>query len=207
VTALGRLLVLVIILLGAGSPASALDLAGSIERLQGSAVATGTTGFSRPLQPGSTILVGDRLTTASNSRLLLRFHDGASVTLGSNSTMTVETYDEDPAQGRSIIGIAEGVFLAASGAIARLGQDRFTINTPSATLGVRGTEVWGDQLPDRLAVTLLSGAGVVVITPLGSIEMTEPESGIDIVAGQPLPEPKRWGAERLERARQAVAFD
>src|SRR5512132_3593226 len=44
----------------AATPAKALDLAGTVAALRGSAFATGPNGFERRLQVGSTILVGDR---------------------------------------------------------------------------------------------------------------------------------------------------
>jgi hypothetical protein len=199
------LLVLSLVFLAAG-PAAAIEVAGTILKLQGSAVATANTGFSRPLQEGSTVLVGDRISTGADSRLRLRMTDGAVVILGSTSTMTVDTWDQDANVGRAVLNVVEGVFLAASGAIARLGPDRMVVTTPVATLGVRGTEIWGDALPDRLAVALLSGTGVVVTTPQGSVEMTAPGSGLDVVAGQPLPSIRQWGAQRLQDAAAAVAF-
>jgi hypothetical protein len=189
-----------------GGPAAAIDLAGSVAKLQGSAIATAGTGFSRPLQEGSTILVGDRIATGADSRLRLRMTDGAVVTLGSTSTMTIEAWNEDANLGVAALNVVEGVFLAASGAIARLGADRMVVTTPVATLGIRGTEVWGEAFPDRLAVALLSGTAVVVDTPQGAVEMNVPGSGLDVVAGEALPPIKQWGPPRLQKAADAVAF-
>lgn len=201
-----RVLVLCVALLPAAWPAGAVDLAGSVVKLQGSAIATGGTGFSRPLQEGSTILVGDRVVTGADSRLRLVMTDGAVLTLGSTSTVTVEAWDEDENVARAALNVLEGVFLAASGAIARLGPDRMVVTTPVATLGIRGTEVWGDALPDRLAVALLSGTAVSVSTPQGVVEMTIPGSGLDVVAGEELPPIRQWGPPRLQAAAAAVAF-
>jgi hypothetical protein len=106
-----------------------------------------------------------------------------------------------------LLDFTQGVFLTASGAIARLGSDHYQIKTPLAVLGVRGTELWGEQLPDRLAVVMLSGTAVTVTTAYGTLELNQPEAGLDIVADQPLPEIRQWSAERLERSRQAVAFE
>ena len=190
----------------AAGPAAAIDLAGNVVKLQGSAIATASTGFSRPLQEGSTILVGDRIATGTDSRLRMRMIDGAVVTLGSTSTMIVEAWNEDVNLGQAALNLVEGVFLAASGAIARLAPDRMVVTTPVATLGIRGTEVWGQALPDRLAVALLSGTGVVVDTPQGSVEMNVPGNGLDVTAGEPLPPVKQWGPPRLAAAAAAVAF-
>jgi Uncharacterized protein conserved in bacteria len=188
-------------------PVAALDLAGTVERLQGGATAIGSNGFSRPLQEGSTILVGDRITTGAAARLRLRMNDGALLTLGNSSTLTIDAYDESEATGRAVLGVVEGAFLAATGAIARGASDRFVVNTPVATIGIRGTEVWGEQVSNRLAVAMLSGTGVVVSTPDGVAELTTPEDGVDVVLGEALSAPKRWGKARLAAAIATVSFD
>lgn len=201
-----RVLLLCLMACLAAGSAWAIELAGSVIRLQGSALATGGTGFSRPLQEGSTLLVGDRVSTGPGSRLALRMTDGGQLTLGSASSITIDTWDASPTEGRATLGLVEGVVLATSGAIARLGPDRMVINTPVAVLGVRGTEVWVQSLEARLAVAMFSGTGVSVTTGDRTVELTQPDSGVDVVAGEPLPDPKPWGAPRLEQARQDVAF-
>lgn len=204
--AIARVLLLCLVVVLTAAPAGAVDLAGSVAKLQGSAIATAATGFSRPLQQGSTILAGDRVATGADSRLRLRMNDGAIITLGSSSSITIEAWSDDATTGQAVMNVIEGVFLAASGAIARLGPDRMVVATPAATLGIRGTEVWGDASPDLLAVALLSGTGITVDTPAGRIEMTESGTGLDIVAGQALPPIKQWGPPRLQAAREAIAF-
>jgi Uncharacterized protein conserved in bacteria len=199
--------VLVVVLLF--SPAvRAVEPAGTVVRLIGSAVATMSNGFARPLYVGSTILVGDRVDTTVATRIQMRMSDGSVLTLGENSSMTVDIYGREEDNGFGLLKVVSGVFLAASGALAKLGPNRYVIETPSAVLGVRGTEVWGRlNEGDRLEVALLSGTGVTVTTPLGTVEMTEPNSGITIVPGEAPPEPKPWGDERLSAARQAVSFE
>jgi hypothetical protein len=189
------------------APAQALDLAGIVAALQGSAFATGANGFDRRLQPGSTILVGDKVATAADSRLLLVMNDGARLTLGDNATITIGVYDIDESSGNAVLGLDQGMVFVASGAIARLGRDRFTLTTPMAVVGIGGAEVSADLFPDRLVLTLLAGSGVSVITPQGSVDLTGPQTGIDIVPGEPPPHPMAWNAQRLEDARKAAALE
>ena len=186
-------------------PAWAIDLAGTIQQLQGSAQATSAAGLTRPLRIGSTILVGDQVRTTINTRLGLRMNDGAVLALGDHTTLTVAVYEEEEPLGRAVLDLEQGVLLASAGAIARLGPGRFTVNTPVAVLAIQNSEVWADQFPDRLVSLLLSGHGVTVTTAEGSVELTEAETGVEIMLGHPPPLPSKWSWERLEDARQAVA--
>lgn len=186
---------------------AAIEPAGTVTRLQGSATATMPSGFARPLYVGSTVLVGDSLQTAEDARLEIRLSDGGILTLGEHSSMTIEIYGRVETEGTALLKAVSGVFLAASGALAKMAPDRLTIETPSAVLGVRGTEVWGRIRDDSaIEVAFLSGASVLLVTPEGSVELTEPGTGVTLVAGEPPPAPNAWPAERLAEAAAAVAF-
>ena len=202
-----RMIALASALWVAAAPAKALDLAGTVGALRGSAVATGANGLDRRLQPGSTILVGDKVATAADSRLLLVMNDGARLTLGDTTAITVAVYDIDESSGDAVLALDQGALLVASGSIARLGADRFTISTPMGALDIREAEVWVDLFPGRLVLMLLSGSGLSVATPQGSVDLTRPQTGIDIVSGKPPPQPAQIDTARLEDARRAVALE
>ena len=191
----------------AATPAKALDLAGTVGTLRGSAVATGANGFDRRLQPGSTILVGDKVATGADSRLLLVMNDGARLTVGDDAAITIAVYDIDESSGDAVLALDQGALLVASGSIARLGPDRFTVSTPMGALDIREAEVWVELFPGRLVLMLLSGSGFSVATPQGSVDLNQPQTGIDIVSGEPPRQPARMDTARLEDARRAVALE
>jgi hypothetical protein len=191
----------------AAAPAKALDLAGKVAALRGSAFATGPNGFERRLQVGSTILVGDRVATSPDGHLRLAMNDGATLTLGDASTITIAVYDVDESAGNAVLGFEGGVLLAEGGAIARLGPGRFSIGTPVAFLGILDGRLWGELYPDRLTLILPSEGGATVVTPLGSVELTQPQTGLDVVPGEPPPPPAPMDAARLEDALGAVAVE
>lgn len=198
---------LAVLLVGGLATASrANESAGEIDRIQGSAVAT-LGSFSRPLRLGSEVFVGDRLVTADASRLRIRFLDGAVMSLGDNSSMIIESYEIEGDEPKALLDVVHGVFLAASGAIARIRTDAFRVSTPSAVLGVRGTEVWGRQSGAELEVAFLSGTAIIVSNPAGAVAMTEPGSGLKVVTGERPPEAKPWSKARLDEAGRMVAFD
>lgn len=189
------------------TPGRAVEPAGAVVRLVGNAIATMSNGFSRPLSVGSTLLVGDRIETAAGSRLQMRMSDDSIVTLGESSAMVIDLYGTAEENGFGLMKVVNGIFLAASGALAKIGPDHFVIETPSAVLGIRGTEVWGQLSDDnRLDVALLSGTGIIVTAQQGQVEMTEANNGITVTPGAPLPAPRPWSEERLAAARETVSF-
>ena len=101
-----------------------------------------------------------------------------------------------------------GALLAASGQIAKLGEGRMMVATEVATIGIRGTTVWGGVIDGQWGVVLLEGAGVSVENRAGRVELTEADSGTAIKsAGQGPGALKRWSRAKLAKARKAVSFD
>jgi ferric-dicitrate binding protein FerR (iron transport regulator) len=189
----------------AGHGALAAEAVGLVERVKG--VASATLGaLSRPLMDGSDVFEGDKIVTGPSTRLRLKLNDGTTLTLGDNSTILIELAGTGGDQG-SILELIEGVFLAATGAVASLSSDSLTVKTPSAILGVRGTTIWGEQKPGQLGICLLAGTRVTVTTAMGTVILDQEQFGSDIVQGQPPSAPKRWSAERLAASGAKVAFE
>jgi len=197
-------LMLVLCLLASPPAMSADILAGTVTRLQGMAQAL-RNNFGRPLSENMEIFVGERIVTGAATRIELRMIDGAVITLGDNTSITIDAYDNDA--GRATMDVTNGVFLATSGAIAKYGPNRFQMKTPSAVLGIRGTTVWGQQKPDHLAVLMLSGTSVKITTASGAVVLSKPNDGTDSFAGRPPTQPKTWGAKRIAASADLVSFD
>jgi hypothetical protein len=178
--------------------------AGVVTRLKGDAQASWN-GVTRALAAGSNVYVGDEISTGEATRVEIKLALGTVITLGDHSRMAIAGR-ETVAEG-AVIGILEGMFQAATHAIADLSRDALTVRTPTAVLGIRGTVVWGDQSATRLSVCMLSGTFVTVQTPESATVLTAPLDGTDIVPGQPPTTPKRWGDARVAAARATVAFD
>jgi hypothetical protein len=190
------------------SRSHAIDPAGTVEQLLGTAIATMESGLPRLLYNGSTVLVGDRIETAAGSRIRIQLEDGGKLVMGESSTVTIEIYTPPTEDGSALMKAIAGIFLYASGTLAKLAPDRVTVETETAILGVRGTEIWGNVGDgSKLELALLSGAGVLVTTPQGVIELTVADTGVRFNKGEVPPEPRPWSAEKLEEARRTVSFD
>ena len=104
---------------------------------------------ARPLTRGSVFYPHDVLTTdASTSQAEIRFTDGTLVSLRPSTTLKVDDYQYAPSQAggnkaelvKYAVGLVKGGFRSVSGAIAKENPNAYSINTPVATIGVRGTD-------------------------------------------------------------------
>jgi len=183
------------------------ETAGTVNRLSG--VATATRGkISLPLSNGMMVLVGDRVSTGDDTRLRLSLISGATITLGDNSSIIVEA-QEAKRGGQAVLEFVRGVFLAVTSAVTDSPplEDTMKVRTPNAVLGIRGTTVWGEQQPNHLGVIMLSGKGVAVTAPEGTVVLNAPLLGTDVRSGEPPTSPKRWGQKRIDAANRSVAFE
>jgi hypothetical protein len=89
------------------------------------------------------------------------------------------------------------VFRVATGAIARLRPRAFRVATPTATIGIRGTQFGGETDGARALVVLLepergAEAGAIVVSnAFGSVEIEEPGFGTEIPDAASPPSPPR----------------
>jgi len=192
------------------TPARALqgDAAGKVTRVQGAAMAV-QDAMPRVLSVGSEILIGDVLSTGKGSRLEITMSDESVMTLGERASFVVNNYIYLEGDGAAEFRIIDGAFKAVSGQIAALKHDAMTVTTETATIGIRGTEIWGGALADGPPeVALLSGREVSVTTRGGTVILNKAGEGTKVGDASSAPTaPKVWGEKKIIRAKATVAFD
>lgn len=153
--------------------ANAAELAGTVSRVRGDATAL-TAGRARPLAQSAKIYVGDEIRTGQATRIEITMIDDTKLTLGDNSRLAIDSYVFSAKQnkGAGTVRVIEGVFRAATGKLAKVEGAPFQVKMPVATLGIRGTEFWGEQRADNLLVALLGGKGVYLENQAGRVEIT-----------------------------------
>lgn len=89
----------------------------------------------------------EKVETGDDSALLIVFADGSKLTLGEKSECTIDEFVYDPSAktGNQAITLTKGAFRYASGALPK---ENVKIETPPATLGIRGTELVIEITPD-----------------------------------------------------------
>ncbi|MEO6926330.1 MAG: FecR family protein [Rhodanobacter sp.] len=90
---------------------------------------------------GTTLRVSDRVVTASGASAAIVFRDGTLLTLGSGADILVRDYVFEPRNGKFAFSLylAKGSAIYESGKIGKLSPQSVKVETPQATVGVRGT--------------------------------------------------------------------
>ncbi len=128
----------------------------------------------RALKRRSEVFAGDTLFTGAGGRLQVRFSDGSLLDLAAGSELHIDDYHFDAAQpetGRSVATLVKGGFRTITGLIGKQDPDAYRINTPVATIGVRGTH-YELRLSETLAVGVWKG-GVRITNEAGSFDIGE----------------------------------
>jgi hypothetical protein len=90
---------------------------------------------------GATLRVSDRVITARSASAAIVFKDGTLLTLGPDADVAVRDYVFEPKNGQFAFSIylAKGSAIYESGKIGKLSPQSVKVETPKATIGVRGT--------------------------------------------------------------------
>lgn len=150
------------------------DVVGSIRFASGLVTADVTGQPLRQLTKGDDIESSARIDTAANSRVQMRFTDGGLVSLMPESTFSVEEYryeqgaEED---GALVFGMLRGGLRTMTGAIGKMRHENYQLNTPVATLGIRGTEYTAVLNPPNTLRVHVGRGKVVITNEQGSLEV------------------------------------
>jgi hypothetical protein len=94
---------------------------------------------SLPLQLRDDIFLNDTVQTSSSSSLGITFNDATTFNLTANAKITIDNfiYEDGGKQNTGIFDIGKGTVAFVAAAVARTGDMK--IDTPTASLGIRGT--------------------------------------------------------------------
>lgn len=92
--------------------------------------------------PNMKIVQGDSISTGAGSSVGLIFEDDTVVSIGPNSEIVIQDYSFNPVEKELsfVARMVKGTFSFITGQIAKLAPQNVKLETPDATLGVRGTK-------------------------------------------------------------------
>jgi VCBS repeat-containing protein len=124
----------------AGGPAAAGQIIGHVTKLVGNATVV-RNGVSIILNMGDNVEKGDVVLSGSDSTLGITFIDGTVFGLSSNARMVLNemVYDPNGSNNSSLLSLVAGTITFVAGETAKHGDMK--VDTPVATMGIRGTAV------------------------------------------------------------------
>ena len=128
------------LLLGLVAAAGAAEI-GQIKVVKGQ-VAIERQGKPVPATVGTRLQTADVVKTGADGSVGITMDDESLLSAGPNSTLSLDRYafDATTGQGRFDTSLNKGTLAVISGRIAKQSPDAMTVRTPTAILGVRGTE-------------------------------------------------------------------
>ncbi|KAF0114831.1 MAG: extracellular endo alpha-1 4 polygalactosaminidase or related polysaccharide hydrolase-like [Rhodospirillaceae bacterium] len=198
-----RLALIVLIFMGGTLSAAKTTGTGVVFRLRGIALLQRGDDESQ-LAEGNPVGVGDTVKTGAGARLEIVFNDGSDIVLGELAALLIEAFEPvTDKRGLARLAVERGAFRAD---VTKLEGPPFTVRTPVATIGVRGTQFWGGPMGvRRLGVMLLSGV-ITVENAGGQRILDRPGTGTFIDTPQTAPEPPReWSPATRAQALEQVA--
>lgn len=136
-------------LLGLSNPARAQlphpqqTHAAVVMAIAGQAKAVDTQGRERLLEKGAQLYAGDKVVTADASLVQVRLNDGGYMSVRPNTEMVIDQFvfdEKEPLSSRFLVSLVRGGFRSITGLIGRNNPTGYQIRTPTATVGIRGTD-------------------------------------------------------------------
>ena len=190
-------------------PAHATNAVGKIITIEGDAtIQHPSEDTAIKLYSDMNVHMDDTIETMENARLVVLFNDNSEITLGEDAKLTIDQYVFDPLTAENntaTFDILDGAFLLKSGFITKTENPDVTIHTNHASIGIRGTIVWGGPVKDKYGVLLQDGL-VEVVNSAGKTDLT-PGLGTFVQTAQSKPtEAKSWSEETVDEAVSKVTL-
>lgn len=130
------------------SPAMAQDTAGTVKSVRGP-VRIVSAGSERPAAAGDALNAGERVVTGPEAAAGLSLADGTLLAVGPRSSLNLQKFGYDPTtrDGSIALELLEGSMRMVSGLIAKASARAVQVITPTAVVGIRGTDFVVEATP------------------------------------------------------------
>ena len=133
---------------------------GNVESISGGVTVTRADGSQVELEAGSPVFQGDIIETGPDGAVGVVLADETTFSMAESGNIVLDemVYDPGTQDGSISMSVVEGVFTFVSGQIAKTDPDAMTLDTPVATIGIRGTQVGID----------VGGGGEAQVVPIAA---------------------------------------
>jgi len=131
---------------------------GTVDSVAGKVTVINVDGDTRALSAGGRVEVHETVVTGKGSEVLIKTDDNGVVFLGSNSKFVVEAYSaKGNEQDNFAVRLLKGVFRGVTGFIGKTAPTHYRLHTPTAVLGIRGTDYQLEVKSDETFAKVNSG--------------------------------------------------
>jgi hypothetical protein len=172
----------------------AAQVAGTITQLSGPLLAKKADGAVRVLSLRSEVESGDTLMTEKNTYALVKFVDNSEITLKPGTTFKVENFAFDagkPDGDQASFSLVKGGLRSVTGLLGKRNKEKFSIKTPSATIGIRGTTFVADLVEpsaEEVAVAVAAREAYLMASTASLDALAAPLKPLTLAQG-PTPPP------------------
>jgi hypothetical protein len=137
---------------------------------------------------GGEVNEGDTIVTGKGSAAHIRMIDEGVIAMRADTTIVIDTYrwqGKEDGTERGVLSLLKGGFRTITGVIGRTNKSQYLVNTPTATIGIRGT----DHEPFYIAVpapgeTPPGDPGTYNKVNVGETFIRSPDGTIELAANQ-----------------------
>ena len=152
-------------------PSWAAQVVGTVANLSGPLLAKKADGTAKVLSLKSSVEQGDTLISEKDTYARIKFIDNSEITLRPNSQLKIDnfSFEEDkPENDSAAFNLVKGGLRAVTGTLGKRNKEKFGMNTPTATIGIRGTIFIAEYVPaSDAAVAAYGMASMAALTPSG----------------------------------------
>ena len=140
--------------------------------------------IARKLQVGDAVFVGERIQAEANSEAVLQTNDSGYIALRPGGVFVVEQFAANRQDGDNVsIRLIQGGLRLLTGWIGKINPKGFRIATPTATIGIRGTDHEPYVVTEELAAALAQPAGTYDKVNSGATVLEANSKSVDISPG------------------------
>ena len=176
------------------------QVAGTVVHLSGPLLAKKADGSVKVLARKSEVEQGDTLVAEKGTYAQIRFIDNSEITLRPDTTFKIEAFAYDEARpdaDSASFNLVKGGLRSVTGLLGKRNKEKFSLKTPTATIGIRGTTFIAQFVPTGMPTVMAPGgrtpapgAGAALPPGLhlqvidGMINVNNPGGTMNFAAGQ-----------------------
>jgi hypothetical protein len=172
----------------------AAEVVGTVANLSGPLLAKKADGSVKILAQKSSVEQGDTLVSEKNTYARIRFIDNSEITLRPGTQLKVENFSyqaDKPEKDSAVFSLVKGGLRSVTGLLGKRNHDRFGLNTPTATIGIRGTIFIAEYIPPEDQGVASYGFASMAAAPEALVAQyatrsDAPYGGLPIDFGKPL---------------------